>query len=250
MSPMPYNYRMTPTEPSWLQMKDSSKRPGAAPYDSRPELARRGSDTGNRWSPTGYEILTRSGAMIDIRAPRPEQIKLSDISIGLANDYRFAGQCPLRPTVAQHSLAVERIAVELARRSMLRAADVDYGALSRAALLHDAAEAYINDLTGAVKLFMRQDGWGGYDDSPFDEIEDAWMRAIQHRFEFSFEGWSHAVHEADCIACAYEMAYDGWCAEAKPPEWAADLVRGCYGTRGFGGQHTFVARARQLGIED
>ena len=73
------------------------------------------------------------------------------------------------------------------------------------------------------------------------------MLAIQHRFEFSFEGYADIIHEADCIACAYEMSWNGWCAEAKPPEWAHDLVCDCYEDLpddGSGGRHDFLSAPR------
>ena len=229
------------------------------PYGGHTPITSRGSEQGNRYSRTGYEILTLSGELIDIRAPRPEQIKLSDIAVGLATDVRFAGQCPLRPTVAQHSLAVELIAQALQQRKPYRLGDNLDGSLSRAALMHDAAEAYLNDLTGAVKLAMRVDPSTGESDpwSDFDQLEERWMHTVATRFDCSADGWEDIIHEADCIACAYEMAHGGWCAEAKPPEWAEGLVRDCYegplewyDTAGDRSLHAFIERATELGMRD
>lgn len=73
----------------------------------------RGSENGNRYSPTGIEELTRSGEMISLLDPRPEQIHMKDIAAHLAAQVRFNGACPLQPTIAQHSLAVEHIAQQL-----------------------------------------------------------------------------------------------------------------------------------------
>lgn len=44
----------------------------------------RGSENGNRYSPTGIEELTRSGEMISLLDPRPEQIHMKDIAAHLA----------------------------------------------------------------------------------------------------------------------------------------------------------------------
>ena len=108
----------------------------------------RGSENGNRYSRTGFEVMTRSGVMIDVRAPRPEQIRLADIARSLAQQVRFTGHCPLAPTVAQHSLAVAHIAGLLMPDEWAP----DLGPeecrrrLKLAALLHDAPEYLVSDL--------------------------------------------------------------------------------------------------------
>lgn len=226
----------------------------------------RGSEFGNRYSPTGTEILTRSGQMIDLLNPRPEQIRMSDIAYSLAGQRRFTAHCPLRPTIAEHSLAVEQIA-----RKLL--ADFDgcypgvercstWRALSRAALMHDAAEYLVGDATGAVKKLMRQleaervarvlpIGYPVDDESVFDQLEAGAQAAIVERFDCAATGWEEIIHEADCLACAYEMSDGGWCADAQPPEWVARsyALWFCY-NHGDGGVRAFLARAAELGMVD
>ena len=219
----------------------------------------RGSEDGNRYSPTGYEILTRSGQMIDLTAPRPEQIRLGDIAHALSEQRRFAGHCPLCPTIAEHSVVVERIAAAL-MPDMLgepperRATDL---AVRRAALMHDAAEYLVGDVTGAVKLLMRPKLYGlgrsaeyTRAGSMFDRLEDFAQAAIETRFGCAVPDEFHGlIHEADCLACAYEMAWGGWCADAKPPSWVRNdpYIRRCYGTHD-GGHGAFMARADRLGM--
>jgi 5'-deoxynucleotidase YfbR-like HD superfamily hydrolase len=216
----------------------------------------RGSENGNRWSPTGFEALTRSGEMISLLDPRPEQIHMKDIAAHLAAMVRFNGACPLQPTIAQHSLAVSRIAIELLAQSGLDMMEADYCGLARAALMHDAAEYLVGDNIGAVKKMMRVPRDGPSNAPEFDVIEDRVQAAIVARFDCADTGWEDIIHEADCIACAYEMSRDGWCSEAMPPEWAADSdwLEECYDpwprSRGGGGEAAFIKRAAQLGMTD
>lgn len=221
---------------------------------------RRGSEHGSRWSPTGVEELTRSGEMISLLAPRIEQIYMRDIAAHLAAQVRFNGACPLLPTIAQHSLAVEYIAQQLAYPIAARSSgwtDEAFHRLARASLMHDAAEYLVGDAIGAIKKLMRDKMFAGVGLSSFDIIEDRIQTAIVKRFDCSGEGWGDIIHEADCIACAYEMAWGGWCPAAKPPAWAIEsreLLR-CYRPRIMddfhdGGERAFVERAAQLGMRD
>ncbi len=223
-------------------------------------VVHRGSENGNRYSPSGREVLTRSGVMIDVTAPRPDQIVLSDIAHSLAQQVRFTGHAPLRPTVAQHSLAVEWIAGELFARQApvdpLDRCDSVFEAerdCRREALMHDAPEFLVSDLNGAVKKQLRR----ARVVSEFDRLEDLAAEVVASRFDLTHD-WGAIVHEADCLACAYEMAWGGWCAEAKPPQWVRNsiAVQSAYGWVGGvnyvamddGGESAFLARAEWLGI--
>ncbi len=230
--------------------------------------AHRGSENGNRYSPSGREVLTRSGVMIDVTAPRPDQIRLADIAVSLAAQVRFTGHCPLRPTVAQHSLAAEWIAGELFARQApvdpLDRCDSVFEAerdCRREALMHDAPEFLVSDLNGAVKKDIRPvdhlNPAAPGRQSRFDRLETLAAEAIASRFGLTSD-WGAIVHEADCLACAYEMAWGGWCADAHPPRWVRDslAVQGAYGWTGGvnygdrddGGEAAFLARAEFLGI--
>lgn len=224
--------------------------------------AHRGSENGNRYSPTGREVLTRSGALIDVTAPRPDQIVLSDIAGSLAHQKRFTGHCPLRPTVASHSLAVEWIGgmlfgAETAANSPDPLEDryLLEQECRRECLMHDAQEFLVSDLNGAVKKELRRH-MHPYSDSAFsstsrfDELETLAAEAIASRFGLT-SNWGAIVHEADVLACAYEMAWGGWCADAHPPRWVAEslVVQDAYRPlRLDGGEAAFLARAEFLGI--
>jgi hypothetical protein len=116
-------------------------------------------------------MQTFSGRAFYPLDPRPEDIDINDIAIGLARECRFSGQCRAYYTVAEHSVLVsydieERYALE--------------------GLLHDAAEAYLRDLTAPVKRALRviESGRGGSATgrSSYDQLEDAVCRAISARF--------------------------------------------------------------------
>lgn len=229
----------------------------------------RGSENGNRYSPTGREMLTHTGRLVDLAALRPEDICMGDIAYHLAGTERFGGAHPRRVSVAQHSLAVEHIAGELWARNgpMADNAPVDFTALRRAALMHDAAEAYVGDATGAVKLIMRELTAAAFYpgaepmESAYDELEDSVQAVIEAKYGITrTRAIDEIVHEADCIACAYEMQMDGW-HPTDCPAWAledAALAR-CYrapnqmpGGMPYkdGGKRLFGALAFRLGLSD
>ncbi len=224
--------------------------------------ALRGSEEGNRYSATGYEVRTYSGVMIDVRAPLPEQIRLDDVARSLAAAVRFGGNNPLQPTIAQHSLAVSYIAGELMPDEW--APDLDPEACRRrlklAALMHDAPEFIVTDLVGAVKSYIRPVTHAGLRRrgarSRFDDLEARAMVAVEARFDCAVaEDWYGLIHEADCMACAYEMAHGGWAPDADPPRWVATdpYIEHCYGRRPYtqtdGGYAAFRRQARILGAE-
>lgn len=84
-------------------------------------------------------LQTWSGRRLDLLDPLPESINILDISHGLANECRFAGQCRSYYSVAQHSI----IASQIVRND-----------LAMEALLHDAAEAYLKDIPTPLKALL------------------------------------------------------------------------------------------------
>ncbi|HZX69775.1 MAG TPA: hypothetical protein VFE77_03070 [Rhodanobacter sp.] len=76
--------------------------------------------------------------------PRQEEVFISDIANGLALDCRYSGQGMVGRfySVAEHSVLMARYAFSVAKWPPLAALAV---------LLHDAPEAYLNDLSRAVK---------------------------------------------------------------------------------------------------
>lgn len=124
-------------------------------------------------------LLTCSGKHLRLLDPDPAQIDLRDIAHGLAYQGCFGGQTRYFYSLAQHSLLV---------------ADVVNGPHSLAALLHDAAAAYLGDPARPLRQL------GG--DWPM--LERRLLAAIGERFAISgFD--SPAVRRAHLIVQATEQ---------------------------------------------
>ncbi|MFZ4538959.1 hypothetical protein [Propionivibrio sp.] len=123
-------------------------------------------------------VSTFTGKQFYPLAPTPDQIDIEDIAHGLAYQCRFNGQTRHFYSVAQHSLIV---------------ADLVPPPLRLAALLHDAAEAYMGDMVKPLKQLFPL----------FSEIEGKVMSAIGLRYAIgSFD--DPAIKRADLIALAME----------------------------------------------
>jgi hypothetical protein len=88
---------------------------------------------------TDTRIMLASGALFDILDPEGSDFTLQDIAHGLGRVCRFAGQSSRFYSVAEHCVHVSRL-VPLAH--------------ARAALLHDASEAFIGDVTRPLKALL------------------------------------------------------------------------------------------------
>lgn len=86
-------------------------------------------------------IRTFTGLYVNPLQLRPDDINVRDVAHHLANICRYTGACPTFYSVAQHSVYVSSL-----MWSAYRAAEA-----AMAGLLHDAAEAYFNDLASPVK---------------------------------------------------------------------------------------------------
>jgi hypothetical protein len=104
----------------------------------------------------GPSIMLHSGAWFDFASPRTSAFTIEDIAHGLAHICRYAGQCRRFYSVAEHSLHVSKVAV-----------DFEYEAL-----LHDAAEAFIGDITRPLKQMLPD----------FMRIEASVQEAVLERF--------------------------------------------------------------------
>jgi hypothetical protein len=89
----------------------------------------------------GPYLQTVSGRFVNPFDPDPEQLDPGDIARALANVCRFGGHCRPFYSVAQHSVIVSEL-VEA------RGGDVED---VFAALMHDAAEAYLGDMPHPIK---------------------------------------------------------------------------------------------------
>jgi 5'-deoxynucleotidase YfbR-like HD superfamily hydrolase len=110
--------------------------------------------------------------------PRIDRVAIEDIAHGLAFQCRFNGQTCEFYSVAQHSLVVASLVGD---------------ELKLAALLHDAAEAYLGDMVKPLKLLL----------PAFAAIEDRVTEIIATAFKLDFGNY-RPIKEADLVALATE----------------------------------------------
>lgn len=129
-------------------------------------------------------IPTVSGRLLDPMTPDPASITIEDIAHGLAQVCRFSGQTRTHWSVAQHSICV---------------ASLVSPALARHALLHDAAEAYLQDIPAPIKPLIPQ----------YASIESSMMQAIYEAFGLrplrAHE--KQAIKHADRQTCHAELLH-------------------------------------------
>lgn len=123
---------------------------------------------------------TYSGKLIDFRHVRPEDIDVRDIAHGLAHITRFGGQAQNHITVAEHSLTVASLVPD---------------PLKFAALMHDAAEAYLGDIPKPLKDLLPD----------YRRIESYLMGVIAKKFSFDYPVPA-LIKEADLRAIRQEWA--------------------------------------------
>lgn len=87
----------------------------------------------------GPTILLHSGAYFDLLAPEESGFTIDDIAHGLSNTCRFAGQSNRFYSVAEHSVHVSRFVKP---------------ENAYAALMHDASEAFIHDISKPLKSLL------------------------------------------------------------------------------------------------
>jgi 5'-deoxynucleotidase YfbR-like HD superfamily hydrolase len=113
----------------------------------------------------GPYLQTVSGKWVNPLEPDPEQFDIEDIARALGNLCRFGGHCRAFYSVAQHSVIVSELVEQ-------RGGDADD---VFAALMHDAAEAYLGDMPHPLK---HRSALG----AAFKEAEGRLEQAIQRRF--------------------------------------------------------------------
>ena len=145
-----------------------------------------------------YWLQTFTGKKIDLINPTREMVDIEDIAHSLSMICRYNGHCRDFYSVAEHSVMVEAMGSQILLR---REAERNSGKLSApprptseivqqslALLLHDAAEAYIGDLTNPFKQGL--DSVGGDvvfpvpegQSSKIAELERRWLLAIGTAF--------------------------------------------------------------------
>lgn len=172
----------------------------------------------------GATIETFTGRQFHILEPREEEICIEDIAHALAMQCRFTGHTKFHYSVAQHSYLASLIVSEEFRLE---------------ALLHDASEAYIGDMSRPLKHFSE---CGRH----YLQIETRIERVIRKKFGLP-PTMSPEVKEADNSLLYVEKR------ELMPPcDWTHDwgghkeidiLIRSCTPSEA---RYLFYKRCEQL----
>ncbi len=145
---------------------------------------------------TGW-VETYYGRKVYPLEPDPDTLCIEDIAHALSLQCRYNGHTPDFYSVAQHSVLASYYAEPN---------------LQRAALLHDAAEAYISDVPSPLKKCP--------DFKAFNRIEDNLLFALADKFDFQYP-FPAAIHAVDklLLALEYRDVFKGML------DWAPDLTK-------------------------
>ncbi|MBA3761760.1 MAG: hypothetical protein H0X04_00255 [Chthoniobacterales bacterium] len=125
-------------------------------------------------------IQTFTGKMYDFMAPTTDMVCLTDIAMALSRMCRFGGHCEKFYSIAEHSVLVSYLTPP---------------SLALEGLMHDAPEAYCNDIVTGLKCLL--DNYSVY--------EDRADQAIMNKFNLDFGKLHHPdVKSADMLALAIE----------------------------------------------
>jgi len=141
-------------------------------------------------------IQTATGRRFDLVNPHPSMVFFDDIAAALSKICRFTGHVKAFYSVAQHSVLVSRLVPEHLRLQ---------------ALLHDAAEAYVGDVSWPLKQLLPE----------YKRIEHKVWTVVADRF-----GLPHTldplVKRADTIALLMERR-NLMQVGAEPLRWAPEF---------------------------
>lgn len=146
-----------------------------------------------------FLMTTQSGVQVDLEHPEKTEIRIKDIAHSLARLCRFNGHTINCYSVAQHSVLVSEIVASTHREFAIDA------------LLHDAHEAYLGDLCGPIKEYLRQ--FTG----EWDRLEEAFQMRIAEVFDLACPEPT-IVHEIDRRILAAEATW-----QLPHQEWSSKL---------------------------
>lgn len=141
-------------------------------------------------------LLTLNGRRYDFFNPDPKQIDVQDIAHSLSQLCRYVGHTPDFYSVAEHSVLVSQV---VPREHAL------------VALMHDAVECYVNDLSAPCKQALRY--VEGSTMSSYDKLEQIAWEAVARRFDLPLVlpeeviEADHMVGEAECVALGRPHRY-------------------------------------------
>lgn len=100
-------------------------------------------------------IETYTGKIVNPLDLKDADICIEDIAASLSKLCRYTGHCSHFYSVGQHSLYVSYLVRDALNQKTLTMSPADIDRTSLAALLHDGAEAYTNDISRPVKYAVK-----------------------------------------------------------------------------------------------
>lgn len=137
------------------------------------------------------KLQTNSGELFDLSNPCPTQVSIFDIAHHLSRICRYTGATDMHYSVAQHSVLMSQIVPYFYQH----ASPERLKQLCFAALMHDAQEAYVGDVSTPVKIMIPEF---------YDRVERPVQVAIQERFSIA-DGDLHEISWLDKRIVVNEM---------------------------------------------
>jgi len=155
-----------------------------------------------------------TAGLIDLAHLQPGHMTAEAIGDTLAKINRFNGRTPHPWSVAAHSVLVEALCPEVDMKGW--------------ALLHDAHEAFIGDITIPGLELICASGTGIAVRNAVKNVKGSLDRKIGGAWECAPRSQSYEVRRADWLACEAEMAvFFGAPLDAHPPADREQILRAC-----------------------
>ncbi|MEP2533538.1 hypothetical protein [Shimia sp.] len=158
-------------------------------------------------------VIWSGSRYIDVQAPKPEDMLLEEIAVGLARENRYGGNATSVPwSVLQHSLLCHEYA---------RDDGIDQGQVLLTLLLHDAPEYILRDILSPVKRHLPD----------YKRLESIWWKAVATRFNLPLR-LPYVIKRYDVLAASSEKAalisaaagpWPGLCEPRNLPDWILNL---------------------------
>lgn len=148
-----------------------------------------------------YSIQTYSTKEYNFVENNPEDVDIVDIANSLGQIPRFNGHLQRPVSVGQHSVTLAAAIMK----------DKDDKELAFQGLMHDAHEAYTNDITLPFKNYLRD-----VHDIPWDKIVLPIKKAINEKFNIDIVDYPDILDRYDdaCLRteaeCYFERPIDNW----------------------------------------
>lgn len=145
-------------------------------------------------------VETYTGGTIDVLNPHPDDVSIHDIAHALSLLCRWNGTSKYHFSVAQHSLFVAEWIEREGQTAVSGVPGGQFGVTKKSilqGLLHDAAEAYVNDIIRPIKHHPSM--------ANYREMEDKVRGAIFLKFGVEYDFYD-VVKEADEVALYTEAS--------------------------------------------